>query len=346
MAREIRTTDGRSFFYREWTPPTLGPNEVRVRVEFAAPKHGTEFHIFAGSAFNQKKWDPELRLMLPRGEEELAAGNPADRSVGNMVVGTVTEVGDTVTRLRAGDRVFGYGPIREIHQADEGKWLPLEGLAPEDAVCADPAHVAIVAVRDGNVRIGDDVAVFGLGAIGLLAVQLARAGGARRVLAVDPIEARREFALTHGADAAWDPRSVDAGLEIKLATERHGVDVALETSGNAAALQHAIRGIRQCGTVVHVPWGPKDAAALHLDEEFHLNRPTIVGSQAVWQNPDRSHPLWTEERARLTAIDLLRRGLITGKGIVTPVVPFDEAAEALAESFAHPERSIKLGVSL
>ena len=46
-------------------------------------------------------------------------------------------------------------------------------LAPEAAVCVDPAHVAFVAIRDGNVRLGDWVAVFGMGAIGLLAVQAA-----------------------------------------------------------------------------------------------------------------------------------------------------------------------------
>jgi len=345
MPLELVTTDGRSFRYREYELPDPGPDEVRVQVEFAAPKHGTEAHALAGSALSRKRWDPELRLFLPRSADEPAPTAPSEQRVGNMIVGTVIGAGEGVTRFRPGDRVFGYGPIREEHQGPEQRLRLLDGLSPEDAVCADPAHVAFVAVRDGNIRVGDDVAVFGLGAIGLLAVQIARASGAARIFAVDPVAQRRTCAVAFGADAGIDPREGDVALAIKVGTDNQGVDVALETSGNGAALHEAIRCIRQCGTVVHVPWGPKDASALHLDEEFHLNRPTIIGSQAVWANPDRAHPLWTEERARLAAIDLFRRGLITGAGLVTPIVPFAEADRALAEAFAAPDQGIKVGVS-
>lgn len=344
MPRELVTLDGTSFRYREYELPPLGSADVRLRVEFAAPKHGTELHALAGSAFTHKRWDAELRMFLPRNEADPAQAAPAERGIGNIVVGTVVACGGDVSQYVVGDRVFGYGPIREIHTLPTGRLRPLGGLSEIDAACSDPAHVAFVAARDGNIRVGDDVAVYGLGAIGLLAVQIARAAGARRVFAVDPVALRREHAVSHGADLALDPRSCDAALEIKLATEKQGVDVALETSGNAAALHDAIRCIRQCGTVVHVPWGPKDGAALHLDEEFHLNRPTLIGSQAVWGNADRSHPLWTEERARLGAIELLRSGKITGEGIVTPIVAFDEAAQVLAELLHDPSRAIKVGV--
>ena len=261
-----------------------------------------------------------------------------------MVVGSVTAVGSDVADISPGDRVFGYGPIREEHQLLADSWRLLGGLSETDAVCSDPAHVAIVAVRDGNVRIGDAVAVFGMGAIGLMTVQIAARSGATTVIAVDPIEGRRARALALGADLTVDPTAEDAGLRIKRATGNHGVDVAIETSGNAAALHEAIRAIRQCGTIVHVPFGPKDASTLHLDEEFHVNRPTIIGSQAVWRNPDRSYPLWDEARARLAAIDLFRRGMVSSEGIVTPIVDFRDAAQTLADGLADPDRAIKIGV--
>ena len=177
-----------------------------------------------------------------------------------------------------------------------------------------------------------------------MTVQIAASSGATTVIAVDPIEGRRARALALGADLVVDPSAEDAGLRIKRATGNHGVDVAIETSGAAAALHQAIRAIRQCGTIVHVPFGPKDASTLQLDEEFHLNRPTIIGSQAVWRNPDRSYPLWDEERARVTAIDLFRRGIVTSEGIVTPIVGFPDAAQALADGLAAPDRAIKIGV--
>lgn len=349
MPREIVTRDKSAFRFREYDLPPLALKQVRVQVQFAAPKHGTELHALTGSAFDRKVWNPELRMFLPRPESEAPPAGPSpERGIGNMVVGTVTEVGSEVTRWKVGDRVFGYGAIRETHQAEEDRWYPLGDLSESDAVCVDPAHVALVAVRDGNIRIGDTVAVYGLGAIGLLAVQIARAGGARKVFAVDPLAIRREYAEAHGADRAFNPLSCDAALEIKRATGGAGVDVSIETSGNGRALHDAIRCIRQCGVIVHVPWGPKDCSALHLDEEFHLNRPTIVGSQAWsgWGNPDRSYPLWTHERAFEATIELFRAGLTTGEGMVTPILAFEEAPDALADLLAHPERTIKIGVRL
>lgn len=340
MPLEVVSTDGRSFRHREFALPELGPRDVRARIQFAAPKHGTELHSLTGNPHHRKQWDEELRMYLPR-DEPLPL---TERPVGNMVVGSVTGVGSEVASFSPGDRVFAYGSIREQHQLPEDAWRPLGGLSESDAVCSDPAHVALVAVRDGNVRIGDAVAVFGMGAIGLMTVQIAARSGATNVIAVDPIKSRRATARNLGADLTVDPSAENAGLRIKRATDNHGVDVAIETSGNAAALHEAIRAIRQCGTIVHVPYGPKDASTLHLDEEFHVNRPTIIGSQAVWRNPDRSYPLWDEERARVTAIELFRRGLVTSEGIVTPIVDFRDAAQALTDGLSAPDHAIKIGV--
>jgi threonine dehydrogenase-like Zn-dependent dehydrogenase len=350
MPRRIVTEDGTRFWITEVELPPLKADEIRVRVAFAAPKHGTESQVITGSPFQTKQWDAEMRLFLPRPEIP-PTSDPSPRQprgIGNVVVGEVTEVGADVTRFQPGDPVFGSGQISEIVQAPAAKFRPLTTLTPVDAVCTEPAHVAFVAVRDGNIRVGDDVAVFGLGAIGLLTVQIAKAGGAHRVFAVDPLAARRDYALKHGADAVFDPREQDAAVAIKHATDKKGVDVAIETSGNGRALNDAIRSIRQCGTVVHVPWGPKDGTDLKLGEEFHHNRPTLVGSQAWegWGNPDRSHPLWNPERAYQATIDLFREGRITGEGIVTPIVSFEEAPAILPTIFTAPDRSIKIGVVL
>jgi threonine dehydrogenase-like Zn-dependent dehydrogenase len=346
MPKRLVALDTGKFSLVDYELPPLGDNSVRVRVEFGAPKHGTEQHVLRGGVAG-KRWDPDLRLFLPNAEGD-AAPPPAQRGIGNMVVGTVVETGAGALRLPLGERVFGYGTLNEIVQAPETNWFPLGKLSAEDAVCADPAHVAFVAIRDGSVRIGDDVAVFGLGAIGLLTVQVARAAGARRIFAVDPVAARRDYAEAHGADAAFDPTACDAALEIKHATGGAGVDVSLETSGNARALHEAGRCIRQCGTVVHVPWGPTVTTGLHFDEEWHVNRPRMVFSQAApyWGNPDRDYPLWDAARALNAATELLRTGKITGKGIVTPIISFDEAPDLLPELMAHPEHSIKVGVSL
>jgi threonine dehydrogenase-like Zn-dependent dehydrogenase len=344
MPHMITTKDGTSFNIHEYELPPLGPQDVRIQVSFAAPKHGTEAHLIRGSAHDLKRWDADLRMFLPRPAE--APAPPIERTIGNIVVGSVEAIGSAVTRFRVGERVFGYGPISEVCQLAEDRCYSAEGISDLDAVCVDPAHVALVAVRDGNVRIGDMVAVYGLGAIGLCAVQIARLGGARVVCAVDPISLRRAYAATHGADAVIDPIAEDAALQIKLATGRKGVDVAIETSGSDRALHDSIRCLRQCGTVVHVAWGPTAAAHLHLDEEFHINRPLIVGSQAWagWENPDRSYPLWDHARAYAAAIELFRAGLLSGAGLVEPIVPFADAPAALRAIIANPATTIKVGV--
>ncbi|MBM3458361.1 MAG: alcohol dehydrogenase, partial [Armatimonadetes bacterium] len=217
MPREVVTRGGREFAFRTYALPALGPHEVRVRVEFAAPKHGTERHSILGSPADRKRWDPELRMFLPRPEG--AGALPTEREMGNMVVGVVDECGSEASSFRPGDRVFGYGRIRELHQAGEDRLYPLGDLAVEDAVCTDPAHVAFVAVRDGNIRVGDRVAVFGLGAIGLMAVQIARVAGADPVFAVDPLAIRRAAALRLGAAAALDPAAADVALAVKEACD-------------------------------------------------------------------------------------------------------------------------------
>jgi threonine dehydrogenase-like Zn-dependent dehydrogenase len=214
----------------------------------------------------------------------------------------------------------------------------------QNAVCLDPATVALGGVRDGQVRLGDRVAVFGLGAIGLLAVQLCRLAGASLVVAVDPLVGRREVALAVGADLALDPATADAGLEIRRATAGQGVDVALETSGNSRALQHAVRGLAFAGTVAVVGWHTEARGGLDLGREAHFNRPRIVFPR-VESEPHYDHPRWNGRRLADVAWDLLSSERIQCEEIVHPVVSFDEAADAYRELVdLHPDQSVKLGV--
>lgn len=337
-----------AFTVHTYDLPPLQPDEVRVRLALAAPKHGTEAHAWSGPVNRGRHWDAHTRLFRDAAPDD-AARRPARLGVGNMAVGTVDDVGSAVQGVQPGDQVYGYMPVREIHQmaATRLQRLP-EGLTPEAAVCIDPAHVAFVALRDGKVRLGDDVAIFGLGAIGLLAVQAARAAGASRVVAVDPLAARRERAGHMGADVALDPSVGDVGLAIKEATAGYGVDVAIETSGADSALHEAIRCLRQCGTVVGVGWGSGSGAGLYLGEEFHVNRPTIVASQAspYWGNPDRDHPLWDAARAQRTCAELFCRGALTPQGILDPIVSLDDAPKVMRAVRDDPSQVLKVGIIL
>jgi threonine dehydrogenase-like Zn-dependent dehydrogenase len=268
--------------------------------------------------------------------------------------------------------VFGHFPIRETQTVDEAQADPMPaGLTDEAAVCLDPVVMAL-AMRDAGIRLGDHVAVFGLGAIGLIAIQLARQAGADCVVAVDPIAHRREIALALGADVALDPVAEgDAGLAIRHLTgwrgdagtppspERRrvrggyweavtqtgqlGVDVAVEVSGSSRALHDAIRATRFGGTICVLSYYGRDAAGLHLGEEFHVNQLRLISARAE-SLPLRDAPAWNLARLVDVALAWLACGRLRTDGIVWPVVPFSDCVEAYRAIDEHPERSIKLGI--
>ena len=360
MPKELIATGPGQTPLREYEEPPLGDAQIRIRSEFAAPKHGTESHGFSGDAsLSENYFDSEYRIMLPREKSQSLFPRP----LGNMTVGTVVEAGSEVTKFKVGDRVYGHLPIRETHTVDQdgrgGKGpkslgsgvqerrihrVP-EGMSPQQVVILDPAHFALAAVRDANVRLGERVAVFGLGAIGLLIVQMARMSGAGFVFAVDPLANRRALAERYGADRTFDPTDCDVGYEIKKATSGRGADVAIEASAVYAALQDAIRSVHYSGLVVTVSFYKGEGTALRLGEEWHLTRVTVRSSMPVWGNPSRDYPMWDDERLEDTVLELMCEEKLNIDGLIYPIVPFEKSDEAYLLIGEHPDQCIKLGIT-
>lgn len=341
MPRELIAIGPRQPVIREYTDPPLSDHDVRIHAEFSAPKHGTEMGNYrANSPFANSNYDPTLKMFVPRD----APGQAFPIALGNMTVGRVVEVGAMVSKWRIGDRVYGHLPIRETHTAHEDRVHALPpGMKPEAVVYVDPAEFALGAVRDANIRLGERVAVFGLGAIGLMAAQMARLSGATHIIAVDPIPLRRELSLRHGADQALDPRAGDVSIEIKRLMDQVGPDVVIEASGSYKALHECIRCVHYAGLVVPLAYYQGESAGLRLGEEWHMNRITMRSSRSI-SDPNRDHPMWDSGRIRDMAFDLLRTGRLSVEGLITPVVPFDQSAEAYRAIDEKPETSIKLGV--
>jgi threonine dehydrogenase-like Zn-dependent dehydrogenase len=339
MPRELIAVSAERIEFRDYEEPALRAAQVRVRTDYAAAKHGTEAAMVRGYGAARGPWDGGLRLF----DRSRGGAGGISVPVGNMFVGTVTEAGSSVTGIGLGDRVLGYGHFSDTHtvEASSLRAIP-DGVDWRSAVCLDPADFALGAVRDGNVRIGDAVAVFGLGAIGLMVVQIARMAGATPLIAVDPLARRREIAAGLGADLALDPTAVDARLEIKRATRRPGVDVAIEYSGNAAALQAALRGVAFGGTVVAGAFPAPYPAGLDLGAEAHMNIPRIVFSRAC-SEPGRDFPRWPETRLYDTCWTWIREGRLRGESVVDPVVPFDDLPTAYGRILSAPESAVKLG---
>lgn len=333
----------------EYEDRAIESNEVKVKVEFAAPKHGTELADFRGTTpFIDGKYDPEWQVFAKREADEPRGIVYGDLLLGNMFVGTIIEIGKDVTEYAVGDRVCSYGPIKEtqiMNAVDNYKLRKMSKTASaKNAVCYDPAQFALGAVRDSNVRAGDNVVVIGLGAIGQIAIQLAKRAGASVVIGVDPIEKRRVIAEKYGADYSLDSMSCDVGMEIKRLTDKMGADAIIETSGNVHALQASLKGLAYGGTIAYAAFAKPFPEGLWLGQEAHFNYGKIIFSRAC-SEPNPEYPRWTRKRIENVCWDLLMNGYLNCEDIIDPIVSFEESAEGFSKYVdRNPDESIKLGV--
>jgi threonine dehydrogenase-like Zn-dependent dehydrogenase len=322
--------------------PPLGPRQVLVRTQWASGKHGTTTAMFDSGVFKWQRFDQDRRLFVP---DDKAIAPTDFGKVGTSGVGTVAAVGAEVTRWREGDRVLGRMDIAQTNIVHEDELWALGEIDPTLALCIEPAYVSFHCLRESNLRYGDSVVVVGLGALGLLAVGMARAAGADRIFAIDPLPGRRKLALDYGAEAAFDPRAGDAALQVHESTGGAGVDVAIELSGVTAGLQDAIRSCRVAGTVCSAGFYQRDAQGLWLGREWHHNRLTmIVPHGCGWGHPPRDFPRWDSRRAHDAIVSLMRQGKLEAPGLIDPVVRFEEVAQVYRLIRDEPDRVVKYAV--
>jgi threonine dehydrogenase-like Zn-dependent dehydrogenase len=266
-------------------------------------------------------------------------------------VGQIVETGAGVRGFAEGDVVFTPEPHAEqlvLSTTQTGPFfgqlvpilkLPPE-LLPEHGVFLPLLGVAYNALLDGQLLIGESVAVFGAGVIGLLAVQLCRRAGAEQVMVLDPIESRRELARQLGATHVFDPAGRDdIALAIRELTQGRGSDLAIEASGSYAALQEAIRTVGYNGRVVVSSYLVGAGAPLQLGEEFHHNRVRLISSQSFGVSPDLSDR-WDPARRTRACLSMLPRMELAP--MITHRFPFVQAARAFAMVDERPNEVLQV----
>lgn len=339
MPEEFLVVAPKEIEFRQYTEQPLKPDEVRVKSLVSGIKIGTEMSLYGGNTpFLSNQFDPRLRLFLPGEGKGLYPCN-----LGSWLAGTVVEAGVQVKKFKVGDRVHGGMAHRPTNVCKEDDLYPLkEGIKPETALFTDPAIFALQAVHDAQIKVGDQMAVFGLGALGLLTVQIARMNGAERIYAVDLYPARLELARRFGADAALDAADCDAGLKIKELTGGRGVDAAIEISGAYPALQAAIRSVHPGGLLVTASYFKGYGNELQLGAEWHHNRLTLVSSMPVWDMPHRNYPMWDLKRIERTALSLLENGRLVTDPLIGKRFPYHQAPEAYRFIDEHPDAAVKV----
>jgi 2-desacetyl-2-hydroxyethyl bacteriochlorophyllide A dehydrogenase len=305
----------------------LVPGSVRVRTWYSGISAGTELTAYRGSnPYLTGTWDADRRLFVP-GEPTFAY--PVE-GWGYSEVGEVVEAAADVTAPAVGEVVHGIWGHRSeavvpAAAVRDRAWTGQDALS---GTFARVGSIALNAVLAAEARLGDRVAVFGQGVIGLLATRLATLAGAD-VIAVDALPRRLEAARAMGALEV-----VHAGVEggagpVVRGWAPGGADSAIELSGSDRALHEAVRSVVVDGTVVASGFYQGGAEHLRLGEEFHHNRVRIVASQ-ISGTPVALGPRWDQPRLVRTFMDQVRRRRVDVRSLVTDVVEAAEVASVFA----------------
>ena len=249
--------------------PTVGVGEVLVKVAACGVCH-SDLHLAMG------EWDmlkPITKLPLVLGHEVAGVIEAVGGSVGEFKVGD--RVGVPWLHWSCGECEFcrtgretlcskqqvtgctvdgGFAEFvkaKASHTAKLPDNLSFEQAAP--LLCA--GLTVYSAMKKAEVQAGQKVAVFGVGGLGHLAIQLAKAKGAQ-VIAVDVADDKLELARECGADVTINAATGQAHKEIKKATGG-GAHVVMVTSGSRAAYETALRSIRKAGTLAIVGMAPE-----------------------------------------------------------------------------------------
>lgn len=173
---------------------------------------------------------------------------------GHEPVGVVAGVGPGVTQFRAGDRVTGLfkGAYADLCLANEAILLPVPANVRDEAALGEPIACLVNAQRRTPVELADQVAVIGLGFMGLGMLQLLKLRGPSRIVAIDVREEARAAAKQFGADDAYHPSELPDDFFLTHFSDwesSRGFDVVVEGSGTQPGLTLAGELVRAHGVL-------------------------------------------------------------------------------------------------
>lgn len=317
----------------------LKPNEVRLLTLYSGISAGTELTHYRGTnVYLHKQWDAGNRLFIS-GADSASKTYPIYGS-GYEECGKVIELGSAVTKVKNGDLIYGTWQHRTHHIVSEdyavGRLLP-ENLDPILGIFSQMTAIAYNGILDAGIRLGETVAIFGMGVPGQIAAQMAKHSGAR-IIAIDMLESRLALGM--------DNNCVDVGLnagegkiaeKIKDLTHGLGADVAIELSGAYPALHEAIRSVAYSSKVIALGFYQGGGQSLFLGDEFHHNRINVVCSQISGITPELTHR-WNVDRMVRRGIELQSEGVLNLKPLITHRFPLSEISEAYYLLDNHPEQ--------
>ncbi|KIJ70059.1 hypothetical protein HYDPIDRAFT_142987 [Hydnomerulius pinastri MD-312] len=292
------------------------------------------------------------------GDYELKSGS--DMVLGHESSGVISKVGSSVTHLKPGDRVAiePGATCKTCDACKEGRYQlcpdvkfaatpPYDGtlgrfyavpadlayplpphLTLEDGAMMEPLSVAVHAVSKlGSLKANQSVAVFGCGPVGILCMAVAKALGASRIIAIDIVPGRLEFAKSYAATDIFQPPTLlqdetriayskrsSAAMKEQLGISERGttsIDLVVDASGAEVSIQTGLRIVKIGGTYVQVGMGPSD---ITIDMSVVLCKELLMKGSFRYGPGD--YPL---------AIALAASGKVDLKPLVSHRFPFNDA---------------------
>jgi threonine dehydrogenase-like Zn-dependent dehydrogenase len=225
--------------------------------------------------------------------------------------------------------------------------MPLpDGVTAEDAIFLANLETAVNLVMDGRPRVGETVAVFGLGIVGLLVTALLAQFPLGRLVGLDCYPLRRQAALEAGAQAVVEPVDRFSTPEmtgwLSQVDGSQGFDLVYELSGSPPALDQAIRTAGYAGRVVVGSWYGQKPVALELGSHFHRSRIRLLSSQVSSVDPELSGR-WSKARRFHLAWRQLER--LWPSRWISHRVPLAQAAEAYRLLAEHPDQALQVALA-
>lgn len=337
-----------------------GARDLRLEIMARRPLKAGEIRIevaycgICGSDMHEYLHGPDS---IPVKAPHPLSNSVAPIVIGHEFCGTVVETAADVTGLQLGDRVAVEPEYRCGHctYCREGRYNLCEsmgfvglmgdgGMAEEavvpsymahvlprslsfrQAAVAEPAAVALHGVRQSALRPGDDCVIFGMGAIGLLLVMMARHHGAGRIIAVDVDPRRLSLAREVGASDAVDASQGDAVQQVGELTGGVGVPVAFEAVGRPETLKGALGVLSKGGEAVLLGLMPEAS----IDTFDLVNRELRITSSVGYRG------LYPE------LLELMASGAVDAERIVTHTVSLEAAIQDGFERLASAGDAIKV----
>jgi 2-desacetyl-2-hydroxyethyl bacteriochlorophyllide A dehydrogenase len=321
----IAFTGPRSVGFVEEEDRPLAAGEVRIKTLYSGISTGTVLRAYRGTnPYLRKRWDGGIRLFVHDPQHE-SIQYPVT-GWGYEEVGEVIEVSPDVQDVTVGSIVYGTWGHRTTHitgaQYARERILPPH-VNPVLGVFSQIGAIALNGILDSAIRLGETVAVFGLGVVGQLAAQLAKLSGAQ-VIGVDLLPLRLEMASRLGIERVINAGETGTAEMVKELTGGRGADVCIEATGSTRGLNEAVRACAYSSKVVALGFFQGEAEGLYLGEEFHHNRINIVCSQISGVAPELQHR-WNVSRLVQTFMGLAAQGKLQLHPLITHIAPAAEA---------------------